>query len=96
MAAALSGGPNTDVDGDGFPNWRDTDADGDGVLDGDEGRDDDDGDGDPNYLDADGVVSGGLSGGALCRATPGRGGGGAGLVFFMVLGVVLRRRLSAS
>ncbi|MCG8554039.1 MAG: hypothetical protein MJD61_01940, partial [Proteobacteria bacterium] len=47
----LSGGPNQDVDRDGTPNWLDTEADGDGLLDQVEGRGDIDGDGDPDYLD---------------------------------------------
>jgi len=42
-----------DPDGDGIPNLADTDADGDGILDADEGSDDPDGDGIPNYLDTD-------------------------------------------
>ncbi len=49
-AAAASGSP-ADVDGDGIPNWRDTDADGDGELDGKEGVGDRDGDGIANFLD---------------------------------------------
>jgi len=40
-----------DSDGDGHANWVDPDADGDGVIDGFEGRDDLDGDGVPSYLD---------------------------------------------
>ena len=44
---------NNDVDGNGTPNWRDTDSDGDGVGDSVEGRGDLDNDGVPAYLDAD-------------------------------------------
>ena len=52
---------NDDTDGDGVPNFTDTDDDGDGILtkdedangDGDPTNDDSDGDGIPNYLDAD-------------------------------------------
>jgi PKD domain/Fibronectin type III domain len=42
-----------DVDNDGIPNYLDTDSDGDGALDHDEGTGDRDGDGVPNYLDPD-------------------------------------------
>ena len=42
---------NNDVDGAGGPNWADTDADGDGVLDGVEGRLDRNNNGIPAYLD---------------------------------------------
>jgi hypothetical protein len=44
------GGPSPDTDGDGIPDDRDIDDDGDGILDGDE---DDDGDGIPNDRDTD-------------------------------------------
>lgn len=52
---------NDDTDGDGIPNYLDTDDDGDGTLtkdedtnnDGDPRNDDTDGDGIPNYLDSD-------------------------------------------
>jgi hypothetical protein len=40
-----------DTDGDGTPDWMDTDSDDDGVLDVDEGVTDDDGDGTPNSTD---------------------------------------------
>lgn len=42
-----------DVDNDGIPNWLDTDADGNGIVDGTEGIDDLDNDGIPNFLDTD-------------------------------------------
>ncbi len=42
-----------DVDGDGDPNWLDTESDGDDSLDSVELRGDSDGDGIPNYLDPD-------------------------------------------
>ena len=42
-----------DIDNDGAPNYLDTDSDGDGWLDHDEGTGDRDGDGVPNYLDPD-------------------------------------------
>ena len=42
-----------DFDGDGVPNYRDTDSDGDGIPDAVEGIDDADGDGRPNFLDRD-------------------------------------------
>jgi hypothetical protein len=42
-----------DADGDGIPNWWDTDSDGDGIDDAEEGVADPDGDGIPNYLDDD-------------------------------------------
>lgn len=43
---------SNDVDGDGIPNFRDTDSDGDGILDSVEGTGDSDGDNIPNFLDA--------------------------------------------
>lgn len=43
--------PEPDRDGDGTPNWRDIDSDGDGMLDVDEGLIDSDGDGIVEYLD---------------------------------------------
>ena len=42
-----------DTDGDGTPNYLDTDSDADGILDSEEGIDDPDGDGNPNYIDTD-------------------------------------------
>jgi chitodextrinase len=42
-----------DVDNDSIPNYLDTDSDGDGLLDHEEGTGDHDGDGVPNYLDPD-------------------------------------------
>jgi chitodextrinase len=42
-----------DVDADGIPNYLDTDSDGDGLLDQEEGTGDHDGDSIPNYLDPD-------------------------------------------
>lgn len=45
--------PVADVDGDNLPNYRDKDADGDGIPDNIEGNIDNDGDGVPNYLDLD-------------------------------------------
>ncbi|MBN1874474.1 MAG: right-handed parallel beta-helix repeat-containing protein [Anaerolineae bacterium] len=42
---------DNDVDGDTIPNYLDTDSDGDGKLDSDEGKGDSDGDGVPNFLD---------------------------------------------
>ena len=42
-----------DPDGDGIPNYLDTDSDGDGIPDKTEGTGDPDGDGIPNYLDLD-------------------------------------------
>lgn len=42
-----------DLDGDGLPNYDDTDSDGDEILDMDEGADDLDNDGLPNYLDTE-------------------------------------------
>ncbi len=42
-----------DFDGDGTPNYQDTDSDGDGIPDSTEGATDRDGDGIPNYLDLD-------------------------------------------
>ncbi len=44
---------NGDLDGDGLPNYLDTDADGDGFNDADEGENDPDIDGIPNFLDTD-------------------------------------------
>jgi hypothetical protein len=44
---------SVDADGDGIPNFRDTDSDDDGVPDGDEGFADADGDGTPDFIDAD-------------------------------------------
>lgn len=43
--------PPRDTDGDGAPDWMDTDSDNDGVSDQDEGTDDVDGDGTPDYVD---------------------------------------------
>lgn len=42
-----------DVDGDGIPNYLDTDSDGDGIPDAEEGQEDGDSDGVPNFLDSD-------------------------------------------
>ena len=42
-----------DTDGDGTPDYQDTDSDGDGIDDVDEGTDDTDGDGTPDYQDTD-------------------------------------------
>ena len=42
-----------DVDNDGIPNWLDTDSDGNGIVDGEEGVNDLDNDGTPNFLDTD-------------------------------------------
>ncbi|MCC6807316.1 MAG: DUF11 domain-containing protein [Deltaproteobacteria bacterium] len=61
-----------DADGDGKPNHLDTDADGDGRLDGDEGIGDGDSDGTPSYLDPNesggAGVSGRVVGGGGCSA----------------------------
>jgi isopenicillin-N N-acyltransferase like protein len=47
-----------DPDGDGIPNYMDSDADGDSIDDADEGTDDPDGDSIPNYLDLDSDADG--------------------------------------
>ena len=96
-----------DTDGDGRPDYLDPDDDGDGTPTAEEDADpngdgdpedavDTDGDGIPDYLDPDEGVTpptgGGISGGALCSATPG-GGSGPG-VFMLLLGALgfIRRR----
>ena len=88
----LSGGPDDDVDDDGMPNWLDTDADGDGVPDMTEGTGDADGDGDPNYLDRGAATGAGLSGGALCAASPARTGSAWVLLLTALAVLVWRRR----
>jgi cysteine-rich repeat protein len=83
-----------DVDDDGDPNWLDTDADGDGIEDGDESGDEDD-NGVPDYLEPGDEPrrGGGVSGGALCSASPANGSHAALLVFALVaLALTLRRR----
>ncbi|MBC7173539.1 MAG: transporter, partial [Polyangiaceae bacterium] len=95
-----------DVDGDGLPNWRDTDSDGDGRGDAEEGRGDSNGDGVADYLDPaiDGSAGrpsvGGVAGGARCDASnPGASASGAGAaaIVLLVLGAWLgmrRRRIA--
>ena len=55
---------DADPDKDGKPAWKDTDADGDTLLDGDEGTGDEDDNGVPNYLDP------ALCDGVLCEPLP--------------------------
>ena len=53
MLLLVQNGFNTDIDGDGIPNWLDRESDGDLIPDSIEGADDGDGDGFPNFLDSD-------------------------------------------
>ncbi|MEZ4339293.1 MAG: DUF4215 domain-containing protein [Sandaracinaceae bacterium] len=99
-----------DTDEDGIPDYLDVDDDGDGTPTFNEGPDpngdgnpedaiDTDGDGIPDYLDPDGgtitPTPGGLAGGALCSATPGRAPLAPLGLLLGVLGVVLWRRRRA-
>ena len=54
---------NPDMDNDGVPAWMDTDTDGDGLLDAEEGTLDKDKDGLPDFADYDGAYTGGCVGG---------------------------------
>ncbi len=87
--------PGDDYDMDGTPSYLDTESDGDGALDIDEGDGDDDGDGAPNYLDAGPSVAGdseGFSGGAGCAASSPSPMSGFALALVMLVGFVRRRR----
>ncbi len=97
-----------DSDGDTTPNYLDPDDDGDGTPTSDEMADpngdgdpsdasDGDGDGTPDYLDPDEDVvepmgDGGLSGGALCSATPASTGTGWLLFAVPAMWLIRRRR----
>ena len=96
-----------DLDGDGIPNYLDTDSDGDEKLDADEGVADDDCDGAVNYLDADDGDdlcgdSGGASAGSKTITNDGGcacsvGGTPVAQWWWLVLGAfALRRRRGSS
>ncbi len=81
---------DVDPDGDGQATWVDEDADGDGVPDGEEGRESDsDRDGVPDYLDPD-VLSAWFKGGGACSGT-GAAPVGGGFASLLALGLVRRR-----
>ena len=99
-----------DTDGDGTPDYLDDDDDGDGTPTVDENADpngdgdpadaqDTDGDGTPDYLDDTddtpiGPTGGGVAGGALCSASPGRGEFPLAMVLGLLVLVRRRRRRS--
>jgi MYXO-CTERM domain-containing protein len=84
--------PGEDVDGDGLANWVDTDADGDGTSDGDEGRVDVDQDGIRDYLDPSDAVFGVYRGSGLAVACGCRSGPAGGLAVLPLLVLAVRRR----
>ncbi len=95
---SASGFPLSDYDGDGRPNHRDLESDGDGWSDGLEGIGDRDADGHPDFLDVDTVgnglkdpSSGYYAGGCLQASTTGSQAPGW-LVLLSALGLVARRR----
>lgn len=58
-----------DTDGDGVPNFQDTDSDGDGLPDKDEAFNDTNGDGVPDYLQSSAQIETGVSGGGCALST---------------------------
>ena len=58
-----------DTDGDGMPDYRDTDSDNDGLSDAEEGSDDSDGNGIPDYLQANAKIETGLGGGGCTMSS---------------------------
>jgi hypothetical protein len=89
-------GVSEDINGNGTKNWHDTDADGDGIPDGEEALDDD-GNGIPDYLEqpgsdstdpSDATLVGTFSGGAFqCSAAP-----VTALIWPALIGLITRRR----
>jgi hypothetical protein len=90
-------GVSEDVNGDGTKNWHDTDADGDGIPDGEEALDDD-GNGIPDYLEAGGQAdTGGLAilgsfQGGVCQCAARGGSAGLWIVGLVMMAAMTRRQ----